>query len=103
MDHEHHPVNLTIERQEGYSRWLALATLLFAIPKAIFLIPHFIILYILAIVLFFLVIIAQFIVLITGDYPEGIHKIVLGILQWQVRVTAYFAGLTDRYPPFRLS
>ena len=103
MEPDQHPVNITIPRQENYSRWLALATLLFAIPKMIMLIPHFIVLYVLRIVVFFIAVIAQFAVLFTGKYPEGMHKIVVGILRWQMRVRTFFFGLTDKYPPFSFS
>ena len=103
MDQSQHPVSVTIERQEQYSRWLALATLLFAIPKAIMLIPHFIVVYVISIAAFVVIVIAQVVVLFTGKYPEGIHSFVVGVMQWQIRVNAYFAGLTDKYPPFSLS
>jgi hypothetical protein len=95
-----YPVTLTLTRPERSSRWLALATLLFAIPKVIMLIPHFIALYFLGIFSFFVGVVAQFVVLFTGRFPEGLFKIVRGILQWQVRLNCYFFGLTDTYPPF---
>ena len=103
MDQSQHPVSVTIERQERYSRGLALATLLFAIPKTIILIPHFIILWLLGIVAFILAVIAQVVVLITAHYPPKLHHFVLGVLRWQLRTNAYFLGLTDKYPPFSLS
>jgi len=98
-----HPVNITIPRQERYSRWLALGTLLFAIPKIVMLIPHFIVIYVLSIAAFFAAVIAQVAVLFTGRYPEALHRFVVGVLQWQMRVNAFFIGLSDRYPPFSLS
>lgn len=102
MDTQEQPVIVTIKREEHSSRWLALAFLLFMVPKAILLIPHFIILYLLGIAAFILTIIAQFIVLVTGHYPANMHDIVVGTIRWQVRVNAYFLGLSDKYPPFSL-
>jgi VIT1/CCC1 family predicted Fe2+/Mn2+ transporter len=102
MEPQQYPVDITIPRQERSSRWLALAFLLFMIPKAIMVIPHFIVLYVLGVVAFVLTIVAQFIVLFTGSYPAGMHGIVSGTIRWQTRVNSYFLGLVDKYPPFSL-
>ena len=96
------PVSLTIQRPHQSSRWLALATLLFLLPKAVMLVPHFVVLYALGIVAFLCGVIAQFVVLFTGRYPQGLFDIAVGVMRWQVRVNAYVIGLTDIYPPFRL-
>lgn len=99
---EAYPVTVTVSHQERSSRWLALAFLLFMVPKAIMLIPHFIILYVLGIAAFVLTIVAQFIVLFTGHYPVGMHDFVVGTIRWQTRTNSYFLGLVDKYPPFSL-
>ena len=49
-----------------------------------------------------LVLIAAVTLLCTGRYPESVYRLVLGMDRWALRVTAYAALMTDRYPPFRL-
>jgi len=49
-----------------------------------------------------LVFIAAIVLLVTGRYPMPIYDFVLGMDRWALRVAAYTALMTDRYPPFRL-
>jgi hypothetical protein len=49
-----------------------------------------------------LVMIAAIVLLFTGRYPKPIYDFVVGMDRWAIRVGAYAALMTDRYPPFRL-
>ena len=49
-----------------------------------------------------LVLIAAIVLLFTGGYPKPIYDFVMGMDRWALRVGAYAALMTDRYPPFRL-
>ncbi|HXK36002.1 MAG TPA: DUF4389 domain-containing protein [Candidatus Paceibacterota bacterium] len=99
---DQYPVDVQYRYPERSSRWLALATLLFLVPKAVLLVPHLFIMYILGIAAMFCGIAAQVVVLVTGTYPHGLFDFMTGLSQWQTRVNAYLIGLTDQYPPFRM-
>lgn len=83
------------------SRGWAVAGLLF-FPKMLALIPHIVVVTFLLIGVFFAVWFGYFVVAFTGSYPAGIQDFTAGVLQWNLRMWAWFSGLTDEYPPFTL-
>lgn len=67
-------------------------------------IPHYFVLVFLFLAAVVCVIIAWFAILFAGRYPRPLFNFVVGVLRWEVRVSAYaFLLTTDTYPPFRLS
>lgn len=66
-------------------------------------IPHYIILMPLGLCVAVVILIAWIAIIVTGRYPEGLFRFVVGVSRWGYRVSAYaFLLTTDRYPPFRL-
>ena len=102
VDNKGCPVVFQMEYPERSSRLLALLGVLFW-GKAILLIPHIIVCSILlgivrAIVLY----VGYWVVLITGRYPRGMFDFGVGVQRWELRMTAWFNGWTDSYPPISL-
>lgn len=99
---EHYPLTVVAEYPERSSRGLALAAILFFF-KAFLLFPHLVIMYFLGIAAMITGFVGQVAILFTGSYPQPLWNFNLGILRWTVRMNAWLYGLTDEYPPFRLS
>jgi len=71
--------------------------------KAVLLIPQLILIYFLTILAAVVALVATVAISFSGRYPLGLHGFVAGVIRWQARITAYFYGLSDVYPPFSLS
>ena len=91
-----------VSRPENPSKGWAVAGLL-VFPKAFVLIPHFVVLVFLAIGGMFALWFGYIVTAFTGTYPTGIQDFLAGIMQWGLRLQAFFTGLTDVYPPFSLA
>jgi hypothetical protein len=98
-----YPVQVSVEYPEHSSRLLAGLSIPYFLARLIMLIPAIFVLYFVGIAAIIVVWIAFWAVLFTGRYPPSFHEFVTGYLRWSTRVSAYLYGLTDKYPPFRLS
>jgi hypothetical protein len=70
--------------------------------RVILVLPHVVVLALLGIAALVCYVIAGFAVIITGRWPEGLRRFVVGVARWVVRLEAYFMLLVDDYPPFSL-
>ena len=101
-DRPAYPVSLTAVYPEQSSRLLAFSGLIVLI-KGLLIIPHVIVLYFLSIVAFLASLVGYIAVIVTGRYPKALFEFQVGVLQWNVRVSAWFLSIVDEYPPFRLN
>ncbi len=95
-----YPVKFEIAYPEKSSKGLALLGIPFFFIKSLLLFPHMVILYFLNLASLIVVWMGYWAVLFTGKYPKVFFKFVAGIMRWQIRVSAWLYGLTDKYPPF---
>jgi hypothetical protein len=86
---------LTIAYPEHLNRWKPLYKWLLAIP-------HYAVCLALAIAGVFTMLWAFAAVLVTGEYPGGARRFLVGTYRYGLRVQAYVGLLTDQYPPFHL-
>ena len=93
-----YPMTVTIPHPDTSSRGWAIMTMLFI--KYIALIPQVFVLYFVELAQSVVWYLSQWAVLFTGKYPEGMHRFVLGVERWQLRVQCWYLGLRDEYPPF---
>ena len=93
--------NCLAEYPESSSRILAFLGFLFWI-KLVALIPHFIVLFLFGIISLLLSWIGYLAVIFTGKYPRGLFDFQVGVSRWNFRVSCWFIGLADKYPPFSL-
>jgi hypothetical protein len=88
-----YPVTFEVEYVEQRNRLTAFFRLILAIPV-------FIWLYLYGIAAYIAVVIAWFAIVITARYPRALFDFVAGFNRTLARGTAYFALLSDPYPPF---
>ncbi len=99
-----YPVSVEGELDPELGRWLWLVKWLLAIP-------HYLVVSLLqggggqpgAGLITMLAVFGAVGMLFNGRYPRDIFDLVLGFNRWGIRVTAYAALMTDKYPPFRLA
>jgi hypothetical protein len=71
--------------------------------RAILILPHLLIFsFVLSLVWAASVTLAWFALLISGRYPEGLRRLVIGLNRWLLRIFAYALLLRGDYPPFSL-
>jgi hypothetical protein len=95
---EEQSIHLTLDypAQGQLNRWLPLI-------KWILAIPHYIVLAVLLTIAIVLIQVGWVVILISGKLPQRIHKFLVGVNRWSLRVQAYaFLLTTDKYPPFSL-
>lgn len=100
-----YPVRFDVQYPESLSRLTFLKWLL-AIPHLAFVSAlngvWEILSFIAAVAILFTGIYAGIMVLISGKYPEGVFKFVVGVQRWSLRTTTYAFFMHDAYPPFSL-
>jgi Domain of unknown function (DUF4389) len=96
-----YPIQVEIPAQPQYNRFFAFP-LIGGFARWILLIPHFIVLFALGFLVGILQLVLWIPVLFTGRYPDWGRLFVGGYIRYQARMTAYWYGLTDLYPPFQL-
>lgn len=99
--HDAYPVDVNIRYRERSSRLLALLALVF-FSKLLLLLPHWIIGSVLGLVSIVLALVGWLVELLTGNYPRGLFNFQVGVLRYSTRLDAWFIGLVDEYPPFRI-
>ena len=90
-------VDFSVERPAEFSRRKCLLRLFAVVYVGV---PHGICLWFRVLTSVVLVGIMFWVTLFTGKYPRAVHEFNTGTLRWALRVAAYLALLTDRYPAF---
>jgi hypothetical protein len=91
-DDPDYPVRIEFDYPETTERWRVLQFIL-AIP---YLIVAGILFYVAEVV----ALIGVFVILFTKNLPEGMFKLILNPMRWQLRGNAYAWWMVNRYPPF---
>ncbi len=88
-----YPVEIEVHAPERLARWRPLVNWILVIPMEAWL----------GIIQLGLVVaglVGWFAILFTGRLPESLGNFIMGYLRYQLRVSAYYYGLADRYPGF---
>jgi hypothetical protein len=97
-----YPVNVEFIIPARNSRFWAIPILGYLL-RPLVLLPHFIVLAFLGLAVVLCQLVLWVPVLFAGRYPRWGYSFVGGYLRWSLRLQAFLLGLTDSYPPFRLS
>lgn len=90
-----------VKHQDSYSRGELLLRTFFGFLYII--IPHGIALFFVSIASMFVKMISFWAILITGKFPQGLFNFQLGVMRWNLRVSARLSNLSDGYPAFGIS
>jgi uncharacterized protein DUF4389 len=88
-----YPVRFDIEYPDEVDRWRPLVAWILILPYALI---ASVLMYLAYLIAFF----AFFTILFTKRFPDGLFKLVLVPLRWQVRAMGYEYWMVTRYPPF---
>jgi Domain of unknown function (DUF4389) len=88
-----YPVRVEWDYPETVDRWRPLVHWLLIIPYAL---VAGVLIWLAEIVAF----IGVFVILFTKDLPEGMFRLIVNPMRWQVRANSYYTWLVTRYPPF---
>ena len=88
-------VTYDVDYPEKLSRWLIFI-------KWYLVLLHQIVLYFLGFVAILADIIAYFAILITGRFPRALFNYIVGVMRWNLRVSAYSSLMRDEFPPYSM-
>lgn len=94
-------MKLKVKHQESYSRLELILRTLFGLFYII--LPHFFLLFFVEIWGVILRFIAFWVVLFTGTYPKSMFEFQVGLLRWNLRVSARLRNVSDGYPAFGIN
>jgi len=94
-------MKLEITQQESYSRGELLARSFFGFLYIG--IPHLFVLLFVSLWAAILQFISFWAVLFTGKYPQSFFEFQVGLMRWNLRLSASFGNLVDGYPAFGIS
>jgi uncharacterized protein DUF4389 len=95
-------ISLDVGKPENPSRLWAIP-ILSGVAKYVILIPYLIYVYVLQYAAWIGVVVSSFWVLFAGRYPESVYELTRDSTRVLLAYLAYFSGLSDRYPSFRIS